>query len=91
MPRVVSDLPYDFEKVLESCSQEKKPEKLLFLALNTRFGGKKLFEFELEVIQIQMAQKNMLREEVYARGLRASQNAVEDIWVNAPGVTQNYL
>jgi hypothetical protein len=38
-----------------------------------------------------MAQKNMLREEVYARGLRASQNAVEDIWVNAPGVTQNYL
>ena len=32
-------------------------------------------ELELELIQTQMAQKPMLRAEVYARALRASQNA----------------
>ena len=31
-------------------------------------------ELELELIQTQMAQKPMLRAEVYARALRASQN-----------------
>jgi len=34
-------------------------------------------ELELEVIQTQMAQKPMLRAEVYARVLRASQNVKE--------------
>ena len=35
------------------------------------------FEIELELIQTQMAQKPMLRAEVYARALRASQNLKE--------------
>ena len=35
-------------------------------------------ELELELIQTQMAQKPMLRAEVYARALRASQNRKED-------------
>jgi hypothetical protein len=38
---------------------------------NQHFG----FKFELEPIQTQMAQKPMLRAEVHARALRASQNA----------------
>ena len=33
---------------------------------------------ELELIQIQMTQKPVLRAEVYARALRASQNRKED-------------
>ena len=33
---------------------------------------------ELELIQTQMTQKPMLRTEVYARALRASQNRKED-------------
>jgi hypothetical protein len=33
-----------------------------------------IFELELELIQTQMTQKPMLRAEVYARALRASQN-----------------
>jgi len=41
------------------------------------FQGK--FRFvELELIQTQMTQKPMLRAEVYARALRASQNRKED-------------
>ena len=35
-------------------------------------------ELELELIQTQMAQKPMLRAEVYARALRAGQNRKED-------------
>jgi hypothetical protein len=35
-------------------------------------------EFELELIQTQMTQKPMLRAEVYALALRASQNRKED-------------
>jgi hypothetical protein len=35
-------------------------------------------EMELELIQTQMTQKPMLRAEVYARALRASQNRKED-------------
>ena len=35
-------------------------------------------ELELELIQTQMTQKPMLRAEVYARALRASQNRIED-------------
>ena len=38
-------------------------------------------ELELELIQTQMTQKPMLRAEVYARALRASQNRKEDsVW-----------
>ena len=37
-----------------------------------------LKELELELIQTQMTQKPMLRAEVYARALRASQNRKED-------------
>ena len=36
------------------------------------------FELELGLIQTQMTQKPMLRAEVYARALRASQNRKED-------------
>ena len=35
-------------------------------------------ELELELIQTQMTQKPMLRAEVYARALHASQNRKED-------------
>ena len=39
---------------------------------------------ELELIQTQMAQKPMLRAEVYARALRASQNVKRaEMWVGA--------
>ena len=38
-------------------------------------------ELELELIQTQMTQKPMLRAEVYARALRASQHRKEDsLW-----------
>ena len=41
-------------------------------------GGACHFGLELELIQTQMTQKPMLRAEVYARALRASQNRKED-------------
>ena len=42
----------------------------------------KELELELELIQTQMAQKPMLRAEVYARALRASQNVKRaEVWV----------
>jgi hypothetical protein len=38
-------------------------------------------ELELELIQTQMAQKQLLRAEVYARALRASQNVKRaEVW-----------
>jgi hypothetical protein len=37
-----------------------------------------IFELELELIQTQITQKPILRAEVYARALRASQNREED-------------
>ena len=41
-------------------------------------------ELELEPIQTQMAQKPILRAEVYARALRASQNVKQaEVWVGA--------
>jgi hypothetical protein len=36
------------------------------------------YRLELELIQTQMTQKPVLRAEVYARALRASQNRKED-------------
>jgi hypothetical protein len=42
------------------------------------------FELELELIHTQMAQKPMLRAEVYAHALRASQNVKgAEVWVGA--------
>jgi hypothetical protein len=41
-------------------------------------------ELELELIQTQMAQKPILRAEVYARALRASHNVEKaEVWVGA--------
>jgi hypothetical protein len=41
-------------------------------------------ELELELIQTQMAQKPMLRAEVFARALRVSQNLKRaKVWVGA--------
>jgi hypothetical protein len=46
--------------------------------------GTKVGELELELIQTQMAQKPMLRAEVYARALRASKNVKRaEVWVGA--------
>ena len=41
-------------------------------------GSEVRVQLELELIQTQMTQKPMLRAEVYARALRASQNRKED-------------
>ena len=38
-----------------------------------------VFELELELIQTQMAQKPMLRAEVYAHAMRASQNRKKEV------------
>jgi len=46
--------------------------------LSLQLPGKFFIELELELIQTQMTQKPMLRAEVYARALRASQNRKED-------------
>jgi hypothetical protein len=43
-----------------------------------KLGSYQTCELELELIQTQMTQKPMLRAEVYARALRASQNRKED-------------
>jgi hypothetical protein len=41
-------------------------------------------ELELELMQTQMAQKPVLRAEVYARALRASKNVKRaEVWVDA--------
>ena len=50
-------------------------EKLAFIAF---YSTTTLAELEFELIQTQMTQKPMLRAEVYARSLRASQNRKED-------------
>ena len=54
------------------------PEGVSKPELMTREYGKTTGELELELIQTQMTQKPMLRAEVYARALRASQNRKED-------------
>jgi hypothetical protein len=38
-----------------------------------------LYELELELIQTHMAQKPMLRAEVYAHAMRASQNRKKEV------------
>ena len=44
-------------------------------------GMEVMIELELELTQTQMTQKPMLRAEVYARALRASQNRELPRWV----------
>jgi len=46
----------------------------MYYVLHTCFRVPYLFELELELIQTQMAQKPMLRAEVYAHAMRTSQN-----------------
>jgi hypothetical protein len=60
------------EEFLESaqCTSQK------FCGLSMK--KKMYYELELELIQTQMTQKPMLRAEVYARALRASQNRKEN-------------
>jgi len=41
--------------------------------------GQRVLELELELIQTQMTQKPMLRAEVYAHAMRASQNRKEEV------------
>ena len=76
------------EFIASSAENEVAPEKLLLLVGGpSRFVSIRLHnyrlkatigELELELIQTQMTQKPMLRAEVYARALRASQNRKED-------------
>ena len=65
--------------VLEDSS---KRSFMLFVLVSLQLGSiiKSIMkvELELDLIQNQMTQKPMLREEVYARALRASQNRKED-------------
>ena len=49
-------------------------EPTIYIILYRNING----ELEIELIQTQMTQKPMLRAEVYARALRASQNRKED-------------
>ena len=42
-------------------------------------AGRPKLELELELIQTQMAQKPMLRAEVYAHAMRASQNRKKEV------------
>ena len=53
------------------CGVRNTHKYLAFCKFSEEFG-------ELELIQTQMTQKPMLRAEVYARALRASQNRKED-------------
>ena len=58
------DMDMDTEHVVEA--EERTPSELYPTELE--------LELELELIQTQMAQKPMLRAEVYAHAMRASQN-----------------
>ena len=49
-----------------------------YSCVNQRLLNYWSLELELELIQTQMTQKPMLRAEVYARALHASQNRKED-------------
>ena len=60
------------------CTVATKGQRATRVSLNPDFCLADLLELELELIQTQMTQKPMLRAEVYARALRASQNRKED-------------
>ena len=50
-----------------------------YTALRSQFVAGAVLELELELIQTQMAQKPMLRAEVYAHAMRASQNRKKEV------------
>jgi len=56
---------------------EKAHQRLLPQLLRPFLKGR--LELELELIQTQMAQKPMLRAEVYAHAMRASQNRKKEV------------
>ena len=59
-------------------------KNFFFIVILLHAGGIFTIELELEQIQTQMAQKPVLRAEVYARALRASQNVKRaEVWVGA--------
>ena len=71
----------DFEEGRMAKDQENATSlKRIITALSLRCAVSVLLPqvLELELIQTQMTQKPMLRAEVYARALRASQNRKED-------------
>ena len=49
------------------------------LKFGSRILERNILELELELIQTQMAQKPMLRAEVYAHAMRASQNRKKEV------------
>ena len=62
---------WTFQELFPGCTEvDEKPGKKHDIIVS--------FLIELELIQTQMTQKPMLRAEVYARALRASQNRKED-------------
>ena len=70
------------EGLVRVSKHAKRQPRVVTLAFDGKFVGS-LYEregplLELELIQTQMTQKPMLRAEVYARALRASQNRKED-------------
>ena len=66
---------YDSQFRLGKAESKPPPRSLAYLGA---FCLLPVSELELELIQTQMTQKPMLRAEVYARALRASQNRKED-------------
>jgi len=57
-----------------------KPLQIIKMLLHIGPPHPKFFlELELELIQTQMAQKPMLRAEVYAHAMRASQNRKKEV------------
>jgi hypothetical protein len=62
--------------VLEDSSKRSFLLFAVVVVVSLQLGS--ITELELELIQTQMTQKPMLRAEVYARALRASQNRKED-------------
>ena len=51
----------------------------LYISVSERGRTRTMAELELELIQTQMAQKPMLRAEVYAHAMRASQNRKKEV------------
>jgi len=47
-------------------------------------GARNDYELDLELIQTQMAQKPVLRAEVYAHAMRASQNREKEVTTKRP-------
>jgi len=58
----------------ESLLIQHTAHRIIVIVVVPMETARRLLELELELIQTQMTQKPMLRAEVYARALRASQN-----------------